>query len=102
MHTDRAPLVRRSSETRNGGKRVFGLPDKSQEQRNVSKILEREREIISLHICRYLRDDLASQFSPWLVKLADNGSPYRVAFVMESIYHFKSLQPAHFFTFPNR
>lgn len=88
-----------SSETRNR-KQVFGLPDKSQEQRNVSKILERE-EIIRLHIRRYLRDDLASQFSPWLVRLTDNRSPYQVAFVMESIYHFKSLQPAHFFTFPN-
>lgn len=81
-------------------KQVFGLPNKSQEQRNVSKILEGE-EIISLHISCYLHDDLASQFSPWLVKLADNRSLYQAAFVMESIYHFKSLQPAHFFTFPD-
>lgn len=55
-----------------------------------------------MHVCRYLCGDLASLFSPWLVKLADNRSPYQVAFVMESIYHFKSLQPAHFFSFPNR
>lgn len=53
-----------------------------------------------MHVSRYLCGDLASLFSPWLVKLADNRSPYHVAFVMESIYHFKSLQPAHFFFVP--
>lgn len=54
----------------------------------------------SVPIWRYLWDDLASQFSQRMDKLADNGSAYRVAFVMESVGHFKSLQPARFFTFP--
>lgn len=47
-------------------------------------------------MCRYLSDDLASWFSAWLVKLADNTNPYQAAFVMESILNHYNLSTFSF------
>lgn len=52
-------------------------------------------------MCCYLCDDLASLFSPWLVKLADNGSPYRLLLSWKASSILNHYNLPIFFTFPN-